>query len=232
MLLKDKVVLVINADLSVGKAIAIDCARHGAHVAINGDPLTRQTAETLAAIAALGRRGFCIEGRAIEASSAEALIADVVAALGRVDVLISCAPVAPTAPVLTTPADAFQRAITIGVTGSYAVLQAAARRMIAQGGGGAIVTVNAARPSQVFDAMAHAETRDLMQMWAESLRQSAIRCNMVRLDPPSTGVGRSGRDGYDNLTGPVVFLASDLAKNVSGSVIQVGDSAPMAALTA
>ncbi|KQZ26401.1 hypothetical protein ASD89_02380 [Caulobacter sp. Root656] len=231
MLLKDKVVLVINAELPVGKAIAIDCARHGAHVAINADPMTRQAAEILSAIAALGRRGYCVEGQALEASSAQALVVDVVQALGRFDVLISCAAVAPPHDFLTTPADAFQRAVKVGVTGTYAALQAAARQMIAQGWGGAIIAVNTEPPGQAFNAIAYAETQDLMQMWADTLRKDEVRCNMVRLDAPRAQAG-ADLTAFDELTGPVVFLASDLARNVSGTTIRVGDGAPLAMVTA
>jgi L-rhamnose 1-dehydrogenase len=231
MLLKDKVVLVINAELPAGKAIAIDCARHGAHVAINADPMTRQAAEILSATAALGRRGYCIEGGALDTSGAQALVDEVVQALGRLDVLVSCAPATPSYDVLSTPADAFQRAVTVGVTGIYAGLQAAARQMIAQGAGGAIIAVNAEPLGQALNAMAYAETQDLMQMWAETLRKDDIRCNMVRLNALEAEAG-ADLTKFDDLIGPVVFLASDLARNVSGATIRVGDPAPQAVVTA
>ncbi len=231
MLLKDKVVLVINAELPAGKAIAIDCARHGAHVAINADPMTRQAAEILSAIAALGRRGYCVEGQVLEASSAQALFADVVQALGRFDVLISCAPAAPSRDFLSSPVDAFQRAVKVGVTGIYAALQGAARQMVAQGSGGAIIAVNAEPPGPAFNAIAYAETQDLMQMWADTLRKDEVRCNMVRLDAPRAKAS-ADLTAFEELTGPVVFLASDLARNVSGTTIRVGDPAPLAMVTA
>lgn len=232
MLLKDKVVLVLDAETSLGNAIAINCARHGAHVAINADPMTRQAAETLSAVAALGRRGLCLDGQATEASGAETLVADVVLALGRIDVLIGCPPSAPSCGAPSTPMQTLRRAGTMGVTGLYAVLQAAARRMSGQDDGGAIIAVSAAGPDQDFAAVAHAETQDLMQMWAETLRHDAIRCNVVRLDPPSTDA-RDHRDhALEDLTGPVMFLASDLARNVSGSIIHVGEPAARAALDA
>ena len=224
MLLKDKVVLVINAELPLGQAIAIDCARHGAHVAINADPSLGAADTILSAIAAHGRRGFCIEGEAVEAQGAEALVASVVEALGRVDVLINCMPCPLTADAApSTPADVFRRAMSVGVTGVYAALQAAARRMIAQGGGAIIAVNGQAADTGRSNAVTGSEMEDLMEMWAETLRTDGVRCNAVRLD----GADRfdDGPIALDELTGPVVFLASDLARNISGATLRVGEPA-------
>jgi NAD(P)-dependent dehydrogenase (short-subunit alcohol dehydrogenase family) len=96
---KDRVVAVTGAARGIGREIALHFARLGADVAISdinlkgakdfGETLTADSVD--AEVRALGRRAFALEGDLGKSEQAEALIAQTVKELGRIDILVNCA---------------------------------------------------------------------------------------------------------------------------------------------
>src|SRR5688500_6757208 len=102
MLLKNKVVIVTGGSRGIGRAIAVECARHGADVLINywsrNDASHGRDAaaiEVLEEIAALGRRAIAVEGNVADPATATKLVGTAVSAFGRVDVLAANAGICP-----------------------------------------------------------------------------------------------------------------------------------------
>jgi NAD(P)-dependent dehydrogenase (short-subunit alcohol dehydrogenase family) len=60
MRLSDRVALVTGASRGIGRAIALELAREGAHVAVNYRKQAGAAADTVRAIAALGRRAVAV----------------------------------------------------------------------------------------------------------------------------------------------------------------------------
>lgn len=245
MLLKDKVLLVTGASAGIGRAVAIEAARQGADVAINYfDPTDAAAADTLSAIAALGRRGIAVKGDVAAAESALAFIEAAVQAFGKVDVFVSNAGICPFHGFLDMPRETFERTMAVNLHGAYFMMQAAAQQMMKQGRGGAIIGVSSISAYVGGEYQTHytptkAGILSLMNSLAIALGKHGIRCNAVLPGTIQTDINKEdlsdpekraymtgrvplGRLGVpDDLAGPVIFLASDMARYVNGAALLV-----------
>jgi len=148
-LLDGKVVLVTGGSRGIGRAIALECARHGADVVVNywaenDAQFGRRAAATqvVSDITLLGRRAIAIEGDVGEPGTGQKLVDVAVAAFGKVDVLAANAGICPFHAFLDIPAEIFKRTMEVNLHGAFYVTQAVARQMQRQGQGGAIVATS------------------------------------------------------------------------------------------
>jgi L-rhamnose 1-dehydrogenase len=248
MLLKDKVVLVTGASGGIGKAAAIGCAQHGADVAINYHSAEAGAADAVARIEALGRRAIAVKGDVAEAASAPAFVQAAVAAFGKVDVFVNNAGICPFHAFLDMPAEVMERTMKVNLFGAYYMVQAAANQMVKQGHGGAIIAVSSISAlvgggMQTHYTPTKAGVNSLMQSTAIALGPHGIRCNAVLPGTILTAINKEdladqkkrdymagriplGRLGEpEDLAGPIVFLASDLARYVTGAALLVDGGA-------
>jgi NAD(P)-dependent dehydrogenase (short-subunit alcohol dehydrogenase family) len=86
----DRVVLITGASRGLGRATAIRFLDRGAHVAVNAR--TQERAENLAN--ELGTRAYAAAGDVTDLQTVQALVAEVVQTLGRLDVLVNNAAIA------------------------------------------------------------------------------------------------------------------------------------------
>ena len=244
MLLQDKRILVTGASTGIGRAIAVGCAREGAHVALNhlGDKDNVDAA--VAEISAMGRKAIAIEGDVADPTSAQNFVDGAVAALGRVDVFVSNAGICPFHAFLDMPLETFERTMRVNLHGAYYMVQAAANRMVEQGDGGAIIAMSSISALVGGELQTHytptkAGVLSLMQSCAIALGKHRIRCNALMPGAILTNINREyledderrayfngriplGRIGDpEDLVGPAVFFASDLAKYVTGAALLV-----------
>ena len=248
MLLEGKTVLITGASAGIGRATAIGAARHGADVAINyiGDDAAAQ--DVVRAIEALGRRAVAIPGDVAEHGTATAFVAQAADTLGGIDVFVSNAGICPVHAFLDMPVETFERTMRVNLHGAYYMVQAAANHMVAQGRGGAIVAVSSISALVGGEFQTHytptkAGVHSLMQSTAIALGRHGIRCNSVLPGTILTDINKDdladsrkrermaariplGRLGEpDDLAGPIVFLASDMARYVTGAALLVDGGA-------
>lgn len=251
MLLENKVVIVTGGSRGIGRAIALECARHGADVLINywrsndaSYGRDRAAQEVVDQIQALGRRALAVEGDVADASIGQQLVDAAVAAFGRVDVLAANAGVCPFHAFLEIPLEVFQRTMEVNLHGAFYVTQAAARQMKSQGHGGAIVATSSVSALVGGGMQAHytptkAGVHSLMQSCAVALGPYGIRCNSVMPGTIATDLNKQdlaspeklaymkgriplGRLGEpQDIASVVVFLASDMARYVTGAALLV-----------
>jgi L-rhamnose 1-dehydrogenase len=248
LLLEGKTVLITGGSSGIGAAAAVEAARQGADVAINYIGADAGAHDVVARIEALGRRCVALKGDVAEPETATAFVGRAADALGRVDVLVSNAGICPFHAFLDMPAATFERTMAVNLHGAFYMVQAAANRMVAQGGGGAIVAVSSISALVGGEYQSHytptkAGVHSLMQSAAIALGRHGIRCNSVlpgtirteinRDDLADTGkrermaarvpLGRLGEP--EDLAGPIVFLASDMARYVTGAALLVDGGA-------
>jgi L-rhamnose 1-dehydrogenase len=245
MLLKDKVLLVTGASAGIGRAVAIEAARQGADVAINHFDKTDDAADSaVAAIQALGRKAIAVKSDVADPDSAPAFIAAAVAALGKVDVFVSNAGICPFHAFLDMPRETFERTMAVNLHGAYFMIQAAANQMMKQGHGGAIIGVSSISAYVGGEYQTHytptkAGVLSMMNSVAIALGKHGIRCNAVLPGTIQTDINKEdlsdpkkraymegrvplGRLGVpEDLAGPVIFLASDMARYVNGAALLV-----------
>ncbi len=135
MMLTDKVALVTGGARGIGRAIAERYAREGALVAVAD--INEAGARTAAE--AIGGTAIGVALDVTEQGSIESAIATVARRFGRLDILVNNAGVFDMAPVLEITHESYRRVFAVNVEGLLFTLQAAARRMIAQGQGGKII---------------------------------------------------------------------------------------------
>jgi len=246
-LLEGKTFLVTGGSAGIGRAAAIRAAREGADVAINyiGDDALAESC--VAEIEAQGRRAIAVKGDVAEPETATAFVAAAVKALGKVDVFVSNAGICPFHAFLDMPVETFERTMRVNLHGAYWMVQAAANRMVEQGGGGAIVAVSSISALVGGEYQTHytptkAGVHSLMQSAAIALGRHGIRCNSVLPGTILTDINKDdladaakrermaariplGLGEPDDLAGPIVFLASDMARYVTGAALLVDGGA-------
>jgi L-rhamnose 1-dehydrogenase len=243
-LLEGKTLLVTGASAGIGRAIAIGGARHGARVAINYLRDEDGAHSCVAEIEASGGQAIAVQGDVAAPETAKAFVAAAVDAFGGIDVFVNNAGICPFHGLLDMPVETFERTMRVNLHGAYFMVQAAANRMVEQGRGGAIIAVSSISALVGGEFQTHytptkAGVHSLMQSAAIALGRHGIRCNSVLPGTILTDINRDdlsdtskreymekrvplGRLGQpDDLVGPVVFLASDLAEYVTGAALLV-----------
>ncbi|MGC4773350.1 2-dehydro-3-deoxy-D-gluconate 5-dehydrogenase KduD [Micromonospora sp. DT44] len=240
--LDGRVALVTGANRGIGQAVAIALAQAGADIALLGrtDP-----AETIAAVAKLGRRVLHVPGDLATAGPDELADAVETAAvgLGRLDILVNNAGIIRRAAAVTHSVEDWTAVLRVDLDAVFHLCQAAGRIMLDQGRGKIVNTASMLSyqggirvPS--YTAAKHAVvglTRALANEWAaHGINVNAIAPGYIttdntaalRADPDRERAIRdripAGRWGTpDDLMGAAVFLASDAARYVHGAVLPV-----------
>jgi L-rhamnose 1-dehydrogenase len=244
MLLEGKTVLITGASRGIGRGTAVECARQGADLALNWYEDREGIDETLAEVKAIGRRVIEVEGDVAERSSATRFIAAAAEEFGGVDVFVSNAGICPFHTFLDTPPETFERTMAVNLHGAYYMVQAAANHMKDRGRGGSIIAISSISALVGGGMQAHytptkAGVHSLMQSCAIALGPYKIRCNSVMPGTIATDINKEdladprkraytetriplGRLGEPrDVAGCVVFLASDLARYVTGAALLV-----------
>ncbi|MBI3091443.1 MAG: 3-oxoacyl-ACP reductase FabG [Candidatus Tectomicrobia bacterium] len=89
MEIEDKVAIVTGGSRGIGAAIAVDLARHGAHVAITYQSQEAKALQLVSAIEGLGRKACCFQADASDFEAAQRIVGDTVERLGHVDILVN-----------------------------------------------------------------------------------------------------------------------------------------------
>ena len=137
MRLADKSALITGAARGIGLAFARAYIAEGAQVA-----LADLNAEALAgAVADLGPQAHAVQMDVSDQASIDAGIAQAVAQMGGLDILVNNAALFDACPITDITRASFDRLFAVNVAGTLFTLQAAAKQMIAQGRGGRIINM-------------------------------------------------------------------------------------------
>lgn len=182
MRLKDKTIIITGAARGIGAAIAERLAREGAHIVLCDIDATAGEATT-ARLGAFARIRF-VSCDVSDAAAADRLIATALAAFGRIDGLVNNAGIVHAADFLDLTESDFDRVLSINLKGAFLIGQRAAREMVKQGEGGAIVnmsSVNArlAIANQVPYSVSKGGLAQLTNVMALGLAQYGIRVNAI-----------------------------------------------------
>jgi NAD(P)-dependent dehydrogenase (short-subunit alcohol dehydrogenase family) len=235
--------LVTGASRGLGRAISLALANAGADVALGvRDPgsATDLTGE----IEAMGRRALTIRMDVREPDQSRAAVAAVVAAFGRLDVLVNNAGLGPANPAEEVTEEDFDLTMAVNVRGLFFASQAAGRAMIAQGYG-RIVNLSSqagfiALPTESVYCVSKAAVAHLTKCLAVEWGRHGITVNAVAptfirtegtaadlADPVFEADVRERIAGLHRIgepmdvAGGVVFLASPAASLVTGATLLI-----------
>ncbi|HUA23270.1 MAG TPA: SDR family oxidoreductase [Steroidobacteraceae bacterium] len=240
-------VLVTGASRGIGRATALLAATHGWPVAINYRNDARAAADTAAEVQKRGAAATTIRGDVSVEADVVAMFAQAQADLGPLrGVVINAGITAPAMRLADMSADRLRRMLEVNVLGAYLCAREAARALSRSrgGNGGSIVLVSsgAARlgsPATYVDYAGSKAALDTLaiglgkELGAEGVRVNSVRPGLVETeihattgDPDrarklgaATPLGRAGRP--DEIAAAIVWLLSDSASYVTGSVLDV-----------
>ena len=237
ILLTDRVVVVTGGGAGIGRGIAAGMAQFGAKVAIwERDP------QSCAATAAdLGLLGLVTDVR--DGDGVDAALARTTAELGPVSILVNNAGGVFASPLLDTTENGWDALYRANLRHVLLCTQRVARSMVDAGRGGSVISLTSiegvrAAPGYAAYAAAKAGVINYTRTAAFELARHRIRVNAIAPDitvtegllalspdgmrPELTEAVPLGRLGdVDDIAGAAVFLASDLARYITGQTIHV-----------
>lgn len=181
------VVLVTGASRGLGRAVAVEFGQAGYRVVVNYRAGAAEAAETVRVIEPSGTRSgsvaFSCQADIREAKAVEAMVTDIVARWGQLDVLVCNAAVAEAGFVVRLAEDIWERVVDTTLTGAFHCLKSAGRIMQAQGHGAVILMGSLSglkgRAGQAPYAAAKAGLLGLMRTAAREWGPAHVRVNVI-----------------------------------------------------
>ena len=247
--LDSKSVLISGGTRGIGRATARRFLEEGSRVFVGGRD-DAELDETLGELSPLGTIDGLV-GDVANEGHVERLVGAAEAAIGGLDVLIANAGIARKEPFLAITPEAWDRVIAVNLRGMFLVAQAAARRMVARGGGAIVLMASTNGLGGERDFAHYNASKGgvvlLTKTMALELGPKGIRVNcvcpgfidtplntnladeaaMLEYERTKVPLGRRGR--ADEVASAYAFLASDEASFVHGAALVVdgGQTAEM-----
>jgi len=243
MRFRDKVVVVTGAAGGIGTAIAGRFASEGARVVVS-DVKAEGVEETAAGIRSAGGKARGVAADIGTAAGCRGLIAEVLAAEGRIDVLCNNAGINRRGALLALSDEDWDLSFAVNLDAMFHLCRAALPAMIAAGGGAIVNTASQwglhPAPGHIAYNVTKAAVASFTQNLARDYAPQKIRVNAVcpgEIHTPmlEAGVKRSGRTiadldrmvplgrigRPDEVAALVAFLASDEAAFMCGSLVEI-----------
>ncbi|WP_240791197.1 SDR family NAD(P)-dependent oxidoreductase [Roseomonas sp. AR75] len=237
--LAGRVALVTGASGGLGRHFARVLHGAGAQVVL----AARRLDAVADAAGALGERAMAVALDVTDAASIAAALDAVEARFGPCDLLVNNAGIAVTRPFLDQTEADWDQVMDVDLRGAFVMAQAAAKRMVAAGKGGAIVNIASIGGVRIIPGVAAytAAKAGLIQLTRQmgvELARHRIRVNAIAPGYIETDINRdffASEAGQamirrvpqrrlgtvDDLTGPLLLLASDAGAHMTGSVVTV-----------
>lgn len=233
-----RIVLVTGASRGLGRAMAVDLGRRGAHVVVHhrrNEALAQQTCE---AVVAAGGTAEPLRFDLRDGAEVRAAIDGLVAAHGRVDGLVHNAAVVSDAPFAMLDEAAWSDVIDTNLNGAFRVTRAVIRPMLARRSGAIVLVGSVAgqqgSPTQAAYSAAKAGLAGLCRTLAREVGPRGVRVNClvpglidagmtqrtdrraVQQTAEHIPLGRLGR--AEEVAQVATFLVSDAASYVHGAL--------------
>ena len=243
--LEDKIVIVTGSGRGIGRTIALECFHSGAKLAVGSR--TTGELETLAAeIGAAGGSCFYHPLDVTDVDSIQAFMDAVVSHYGRMDVLVNNAGYNKVGKILDYDEELYDLIVDANLKNVFFCSQIAARQMIAQGGGGNIINISSQAgvvgapergPYSGAKGGVNNMTKTMAAEWAEyQIRVNAVAPTVTRSPLAETAMQesqafadavktknllRGALAEPEEMSAPVIFLASDAASMITGHTLVV-----------
>ena len=235
--LTGKVAAIIGGGSGIGEAVATGAASLGCDVVVLD--ANESAARAVASRAGGGATSGLVDVR--DKGSVNDALDDIVRERSRLDIVVCTPSINVRKPILAYAEDEFDRVVGLNLKGSFNVLQAAGRVMTAQRSGSIVIFSSirsqVVEPGQSAYAMTKAGIVQLVRTGAAEFGPFGVRVNAVApgvVETPLTAPIKATPEWYeayanksalkrwaraDEMVGPTVFLVSDAASFVTGSVL-------------
>lgn len=241
--LDGKVAAVIGGSGVLGGEMALGLAGAGADIAILGtrpDAVKSRAAE----VGALGRRGLPVTLDATRKADLQRALEEIVAAFGRIDILVNAPGVNSATPFLDISEEEWQRIMDVDLKSVFLACQVFGAWMTQPGRGGSIINISSVSSgpplSRVFTySVAKGGVNQITQFLAREWATQGVRVNAILpgffpaeqnrkiLTPERVAkiMGHTPMNRFGEareLVGATIFLASDKASSfVTGTILHV-----------
>ncbi|MFO7749895.1 MAG: 3-oxoacyl-ACP reductase FabG [Desulfobacteraceae bacterium] len=243
MKLKDKKAIVTGAGKGIGRAVAIELAREGAHVLVNDFCSDNGAEETAGKIRKMGQKSVAVNADVSRRKDARAMVEKAAAELGGVDILINNAGVSKPSMLVNMTEEEWDLVMNVHLKGIFNTSQAAAPHMKARQWGRIINVVSTAgifgTIGQINYASAKAGVIGFTKSASRELGKDGINVNAVCPGITKTDMTQKLQEDetlYKKYTSRIqlgrfaeiseivpvfVFLASNDAGYITGQVLGV-----------
>ena len=238
-MLNGKTAVVTGGGSGIGKATALKLAADGANiVVVHMDP-EEKAAAVIAEIEALGVKAKAIRMDVSDFSAVEAMIGDIVAEFGSIDILINCAGITKDGLIARMKEDQFDAVISVNLKGTFNMIRHCTPVFMKQKSG-TIVNVSSVsgligNPGQANYSTSKAGVVGLTKSTAKELVSRGVRCNAVAPGFIATDmtanlsknnklvdmIPRKRMGTADEVADLIFFLASDASSYITGEIIKV-----------
>jgi 3-oxoacyl-[acyl-carrier protein] reductase len=241
--LADKVALVTGGSRGIGKAVVRLLASYGAKVVVNYLSDEQSAAETVGEARALGADVIAIQADVSQVAEGARLVKETVERFGRVDFLICNAGIWLGSAVEAMSEDLWDRTMEINLKGTWSVCRAAAPVMKEQRFGRIVIVSSTAgqRGEALYSNYAASKGGQIAftKSLSSELAPSGINVNSVApgwvitdmtadvfqdaasLESISKTIPRGRVATPEEIAGPIVFLCSKWADNITGEILNV-----------
>ncbi len=237
-----KVALITGASRGIGRAVAIEFARHGADLALIGrDVEALRESAALCANARPGAVADIFTGDVAEQAAVERMVADAIARFGRIDFAVANAGQSIDALLLRLKSETIDRMLDVNLKAAFYLCGAVAKPMLKQRAGSIVLMTSIVgvmgNAGQAAYAASKAGLIGLAKSLAKELGSRNIRVNAVAPGFIETAMsekmpdaakeflikqaalGRAGKP--EDVSGVVAFLCSDAAGYITGQTLVV-----------
>ena len=237
------VLLVAGGSRGIGAATARLAAKHGYDVAVNYLGNAKAADDVVKKIEAAGRRAVALQGDMGREADVERVFDETARRLGHVSHFVhSAGIVAKSSKLADASTETLRNVVDVNLMGALLCCRAAVRRMsTAKGGQGGSIVLLSSMAAQIgganeyvvyaaakggVDTLTLGLAREVIK---EGVRVNAIRPGLINTDihepgrlervTPSVPMGRAGEP--DEVAAAILFLLSDAASYITGSVLNV-----------
>jgi len=226
MLLRDRVVFITGASRGIGRAVALACAKQGAHVVIAAktevaeNPKLPGTIHDVAReVEALGTQALPLKLDVRDDAACEAAIQRTVDHFGRIDALVNNAGALYWADVVDTPVKRFDLMMGINVRASFVLAHAALPHMIKRKYGHIVMMSPAVDANAVAGHGAYSVSKFGMTMIAQSIAEECAEHNVTgHALWPATAVESYATINF-GLGGPEIWRKADILADATVALL-------------
>jgi len=239
--LEGKVALITGASRGIGYATAKLMSDAGATVVLNYNRTKAPAEELVDQIRNSGRKALAVKANVADRGEVEAMVETVVREFGRIDILVNNAGIWTYGEIDTMPDEVWDETMDINLRGVFYCTRAVVPHMKRRGGGRIInLSSTAGQRGEAFHSH-YAATKGAIISFTKSLAVelapynilvNAVAPGWVDTEMSAEALEEEGdkitsiiplrRPGKaEEIAGPILFLASDLATYMTGEIVNV-----------